>query len=131
MGIVVSLAVAGAIFQNRAFANVARILPDIDRSILRSAIAGSDSTYFGGFAPEQRKSVIEGIVEALRDIYIVVIIAGACVVLLALFLPVSDFQRQPQRDLELKYCREPSFSWGHDKGSGKVLQHESPGPSSP
>ena len=87
MGIVISLAIAGAIFQNRAVSNVVSILPGADTSSLRSAITGTDSTYFAGLSLGERVSVVDGIVKALSDVYIVVIIAGATVVLLAIFLP--------------------------------------------
>ena len=43
MGIVISLAIAGTIFQNRAVSNVVSILPSVDTSSLHSAITGTDS----------------------------------------------------------------------------------------
>lgn len=87
MGIVISLAIAGAIFQNRAVSNVVSILPGVNTSSLRSAITGSDSAYFASLHLAERKSVVDGIVKALDDVYIVVIIAGATVVLISVFLP--------------------------------------------
>ncbi|KAF6218596.1 hypothetical protein HO133_005947 [Letharia lupina] len=87
IGIVISLAIAGAIFQNRAVSNVVSILPGVDISGLRSAITGTDSAYFASLSPAERGSVTEGIVKALGDVYVVVIVAGATVILLAVFLP--------------------------------------------
>lgn len=87
MGIVVSLAIAGAIFQNRAISNVVSILPGVDTSSLRSAITGTNSAYFASLGPAERAGVVDGIVKALSDVYIPVIVAGAAVVLLAVFLP--------------------------------------------
>ena len=87
MGIVISLAIAGAIFQNRAVSNVVSILPGVDVSSLRSAITGTDSTYFASLSREERVSVVREIVKALSDVYIIVIVAGATVFLLAVFLP--------------------------------------------
>lgn len=87
MGIVVSLAIAGSIFQNRAVANVVRVLPNVDTDQLRSAITGTDSAYFTSLGSMERIKVVEGIVKALSDVYIVVMVAGAVVVLLAIFLP--------------------------------------------
>ncbi len=87
MGIVVSLAIAGSIFQNRAIANVVRVLPDVDTTLLRSAITGTDSAYFARLGSTERIQVVEGIVKALSDVYIVVIVAGAVVFVLAIFLP--------------------------------------------
>ena len=87
MGIVISLAIAGAIFQNRAVSNVVSSLPGVNTSNLRSAITGTNSAYFGTLSRGERVKVVDGIVKALSDVYIVVIIAGATVVLLAVFLP--------------------------------------------
>lgn len=87
MGIVISLAVAGAIFQNRAIGNVVSVLPEVDISSLRSAITGTNSAYFASLSPTERRSVVDGIVKALNDVYVPVIVAGATVVLLAGFLP--------------------------------------------
>ena len=87
MGIVISLAIAGSIFQNRAVANVVRVLPGVDNARLRSAITGTDSAYFQTHEYTERAQVVGGIVKALSDVYVVVIIAGAVVVVLAIFLP--------------------------------------------
>ena len=87
MGIVISLAVAGSIFQNRAVANVVRVFPGVDKTRLRSAITGTDSAYFASLASAERMQLVTGIVKALSDVYIVVMVAGAVVVVLAIFLP--------------------------------------------
>ena len=87
MGIVISLTIAGAIFQNRAVIYVVRILPGVDISSLRTAITGTNSAYLASLSHAERGRVVDGIVKALDDVYIVVIIAGALVVSLALFLP--------------------------------------------
>ena len=87
IGIVISLAIAGAIFQNRAISNVVSILPAVDTSSLRSAITGTNSAYFASLSPAERGGVVDGIVKALGDVYVPVIVAGATVVLLAIFLP--------------------------------------------
>ena len=87
MGIVISLAIAGSIFQNRAVANVVRVLPGVDNARLRSAITGTDSAYFASLASTERTQVVDGIVKALSDVYVVVMVAGAVVVVLAIFLP--------------------------------------------
>ena len=80
------LAIAGTIFQNRAVSNVS-ILPGVDTSSLRSAITGIDRAYFASLSRGERVTVVGGILMALSDVYIVVIIAGATAVLLAMFLP--------------------------------------------
>lgn len=90
MGIVVSLAIAGAIFQNQALSKIVRVLPHVDKASLREAITGTDSTYISSLPPADRAKVIGGIADAIGSVYIVVIVAGATTVVLACFLPVRD-----------------------------------------
>ena len=85
----VSLSIAGAIFQNRAIDNIVTILPGQDRNTLRSAVTGTDSTFLSSLVETERLRVIRGIVEALSSVYAVLIVAGATVFLAACFLPVS------------------------------------------
>lgn len=89
MGIVISLAVAGAIFQNQALSNVLSVLPNVDEASLRGAIIGTDSTYFSTLPPTDRAQVIRGIVAALSSVYVVLVCTGAVVVIIACFLPVG------------------------------------------
>ena len=89
MGIVISLAIAGAIFQNQAVSNVLSVLPNVDESSLRGAITGTDSTYFSTLSHSDRAQVIGAIVAALSSVYIVIIAGGGLVVIIACFLPVS------------------------------------------
>lgn len=87
MGIVISLAIAGAIFQHRAVSNAVSSLPGVNACSLRSAITGTDSAHFATLSRGERVKIVDGIVKALSDVYIVLIIAGAIVVLLVVFLP--------------------------------------------
>ena len=88
MGIVIALAIAGAIFQNLAVSNVLSVLPEANRSNIRQAITGTDSNYIATIPPSQRVMVISAIAAALSSVYIVVIVGGAVTVVLACFLPV-------------------------------------------
>ena len=88
MGIVISLAIAGAVFQNRAVSNILSILPDANESSLRQAITGTDSGYLATLSSTDSVRVIGAVVSALSSVYIVVIVGGAVTVILACFLPV-------------------------------------------
>ena len=91
LGIVVSLAIAGAIFENQAVDHVARTLPSYPRDQLRSAITGTYSSFLSSLnSPQTEKEVIHGIVEALSSVYIVVMVAGAVVTIIAILLPVRS-----------------------------------------
>ena len=89
MGIVISLAIAGAIFQNRAVSNVLSILPDANESSLWQAITGMDSSYLATLSSTDRVRVISAVVSALSSVYIVVIVGGAVTVLPASFQYVT------------------------------------------
>ena len=89
MGIVVSLAIAGAVFENEAFHKVLVIMPNVDRSTLRQGITGTDSSYFTTLTTTNRTRVLDAVILALGSVYIVVMIAGAFVLVIACLLPVS------------------------------------------
>lgn len=89
MGIVVSLAIAGAVFQNEAFRKVVSVLPNVDRGSLREAITGTNSAYFDTLSNSDRDQLLSGVVSALSSVYVVVIVAGAVTVLVAFLLPVG------------------------------------------
>lgn len=82
-GIIHSLAISGAIFQNYAFRYVSAAVKDLDLSAeqIRSAIAGTNSAVFEIMTPEQQSMAIGGIVHAMQKVYILIATAGAlCVV---------------------------------------------------
>ena len=89
LGIVVSLGIAGAIFQNRAITKIQLILPFVDDGTLRSAVTGTSSNFLAGLSPSLQDPVFAAIINALDDVYALVIAGGALTVVLALLLPVS------------------------------------------
>ena len=84
-----SLAIAGSIFQNQAVTDVAAALPAMDRDRLRDAITGTNGDFLETLPASERFAALGGIVKAIGSVYIVVIVAGATVVIIACFLPVS------------------------------------------
>ena len=89
MSIVVSLAIAGAVFENEAFRKVLVIMPIVNRSTLRQGITGTDSSYFTTLSSTNRTRVLNAVVSATGSVYIVVMVAGALLVVIACLLPVS------------------------------------------
>jgi len=87
-GIVIALAISGAVFQNIAFRNLSLVLAEMGFSEqdIRSAIAGSQSALFGKVAEEVRVKAVEGIVRAIADTYLLVVAAGAVALVMSLFL---------------------------------------------
>ena len=84
-----SLAIAGAIFENQAVSHVAHILPAYPRGDLPNAITGTYSSFLNPISsPATQKDLIHGIAEALSLVYIVVMVAGAVVTIIAVLLPI-------------------------------------------
>jgi hypothetical protein len=84
----ISLAISGTIFQNIAYQHIEEAVEGLGFSPadIHAAIAGVRSSILSTTSPEVRIAVIEGIINAIRDIWIMVIAAGSLGVLLSLFL---------------------------------------------
>lgn len=88
--ITIALAVSGTIFQNLAYQNIQNATAGLGFAAadIHAAIAGAKSIIFSSTtSPEVRAAVIEGIVEAIRDVYIMAIAAGALTIFAAFLLP--------------------------------------------
>ena len=83
-GITISLAISNAIFINGAEDRLAAILPpNVSREQIQAAIAGVGGDFVGMLPHEMQVQVLEAIVEAIRRPYILVMTAGALVVVLS------------------------------------------------
>lgn len=89
LGIVLSLAIAGAVFQNRALDDLHRIIPNVPREVLRGAITGSGSALLKDAPEHVRDMALAAIVKAMSRVYYLVMIAGTITVLGSLFMKVS------------------------------------------
>ena len=86
-GITISLAIANALFVNGAQDRLAAILPaSVGPDQIQGAIAGLGTGFVQDLSPELQTAVLEAIVEAMRRPYILVITAGALVLVLSLFM---------------------------------------------
>ncbi|MCJ1307876.1 hypothetical protein MMC25_001524 [Agyrium rufum] len=86
-GIVVSLAIAGMIYQTQALSNLQQVLPGVSEATARETRTGMNSAYIATLSPQVRRLVIEGIVKAMDRVYLLVLISGALTILIAIFLP--------------------------------------------
>jgi MFS family permease len=77
--IVISLTIAGSVFQNIAFTNLLAALAPFEVPIeeIRSALAGTQSAVFASGNAEVRAAAIKAIVQAMDKVYALVIAAGA------------------------------------------------------
>jgi hypothetical protein len=89
LGIVLSLALSGSIFQNRALESLQEILPNVPTNALRGAITGSGSTLFNDLSLEVRSQVLSAILRAMSYTYILVIVAGAMAIVGSCFMKVT------------------------------------------
>jgi hypothetical protein len=85
-GIAIMLAVANAVFLNKATNSIEQLLPDTPLGEVQAAISGVGSELFKNLSGELKRGVLEAIVESLNTVYILVIVAGAVTVVLCPFL---------------------------------------------
>lgn len=88
LGIVLALAISGAVFQNRALDELQKLLPQMTRSELRGAITGSNSGVFEQIPAATRERVLHAVVDAMSRTYYLTVAAGALTIVGSLFLKV-------------------------------------------
>ncbi|KAJ0313194.1 hypothetical protein COL516b_000123 [Colletotrichum fioriniae] len=86
-GINIALAVSNAVFLNRAEKRLTAILPDtVTEDQIQAAIAGVGTDFVTTLPPRMQQEVLEVIVEALNLPYILVITAGALVLVCSVLM---------------------------------------------
>lgn len=87
-GMVIALAINGAIFQNEGFRRVKEVLvgTGINDQDIRAALAGAKSNMLERLDPGSRKRVIEAIVRTISDGWSLVIVAGGLCLISALLM---------------------------------------------
>lgn len=86
VGIVLTLSISNASFLNQATDKISLLLPTASRPTVQQAVSGVNGALFGSLDAATRRSVLEAIVAAIDDTYIMVIVAGCAVVILSLFM---------------------------------------------
>lgn len=89
LGIVLALAISGAVFQNKALDELQKLLPRMARSQLRGAISGTNSGLFKKMPDCTREDVLHAVVDAMSRTYYLVVAAGALTIIGSLFMKVS------------------------------------------
>ncbi|TVY83737.1 Efflux pump DEP3, partial [Lachnellula suecica] len=85
-GITISLAIANTVFLNGSQNRIAALLPDAPLSEIQLALQGSRSTFLQSLTASQQAAVLEAIVDAISQTYILVIVAGSLVAALSLLM---------------------------------------------
>ncbi|KAG8626046.1 hypothetical protein KVT40_006447 [Elsinoe batatas] len=81
-GIAFGLAIAGAVFVNKAISGLEVLLPNASRADLQLAITGTSGAYFRTLPGDLQSQCIDAVVLALRDVFIPVYV-GVAVCLVA------------------------------------------------
>jgi len=86
--IVIALTISYATFQNIGFSHVSAALvgQGFSAEDIHAALAGAKSDIFTNVSPEVRQQVIAGIVKAINDGYILVIVSGIVTLIASLFM---------------------------------------------
>lgn len=86
--IVIALTITSTVFQNIGYKHVSQALSGLNftPADIHAALAGAKSAVFESVTPQVKAKVIEGIVKAIGDGYILVITAGAIGTIAAIFL---------------------------------------------
>lgn len=86
--IVIALTISYATFQNIGFSHVSAALvgQGFSAEDIHAALAGAKSNIFTNVSPEVRQAVIAGIVKAINDGYILVIVSGVVTLIASIFL---------------------------------------------
>ena len=84
-GIVISLVIAGQVFQSTAIRNLEAVLAGLGFSTtdIHNAVAGAQSTVFETLSGELREQAVLAITKAMQKVFIMVIVAGAVITVAA------------------------------------------------
>ncbi|KAH6694900.1 putative HC-toxin efflux carrier [Leptodontidium sp. MPI-SDFR-AT-0119] len=83
-GITIVLAIANAVLLNNSQDKIQQILPDVPLADIQAAILGARSGFVQSLSPELKEGVLNAIVSAISDTYILCIAGGALVAVLSL-----------------------------------------------
>jgi MFS family permease len=85
-GVTIALSIANSVFLNKSQTRIQALLPDVPTQEIQQAIAGAGSQFFNNLTGPVREEVLQAIVSAMSKTYILVITAGALVIVLSLFM---------------------------------------------
>ena len=89
-GVAIALAIANSVFLNESSNAIRALLPNIPTSQIQAAISGAGSDFLKNLTAEMREKVLHAIVHAMSKVYIMDIVAGIVVILLALLMKPGE-----------------------------------------
>lgn len=86
VGITIALAIANSLFLNKSQTRISEIPPKVPLKEIQTAIEGARSSLFETLSPDVKAEMLEAIVNSISKTYILVITAGASVMVLSLLM---------------------------------------------
>ena len=114
LGITLALAISSAVFQTVAFDELTTLLPDLPPDTVRNIVQGTSSGLLETMAESKINEVLDAIVHAISQAYVLVLTAGALTVICACLMKVSAPQHIPlSLDCILLRCmaRSTNLCW--------------------
>lgn len=103
LGITLSLAISGAVFQGVAMDGLTPLFPDSPPAEVRNIITGTSGGLLATLSEAKTQQVLDIIVDAMSKTYVMVLTAGAVTVISAAMMKVSDIS------LSLSLLSFPAF----------------------
>ncbi|KAI1147628.1 major facilitator superfamily-domain-containing protein [Nemania diffusa] len=85
-GITLALLISNSIFLNESTKAIATILPGEPKDVIQQAISGFGSSFFNSLTSDERRDVLNAIVESIDKTFITVITASALSLVLSIFM---------------------------------------------
>jgi len=85
-GVTISLAIANAVFLSLAQNSIQKILPGVPKGDVQAAISGVGGQFLKTLDAETQVAVLEAIIGAIQNVFILGIAAGCLAVLLSIFM---------------------------------------------
>lgn len=101
-GVTISLTIANAVFLNLAQNSIRNILPGLAKGDVQAAITGVGGPFLKTLDQETQKRILEAIIEAIRKVFILGIVAGVLAVLLSTLMNrgAIDLSQPPPQEGE-------------------------------
>ncbi|KAL8697937.1 MAG: hypothetical protein Q9201_006842 [Fulgogasparrea decipioides] len=89
-GGLISLAIANSVFLNKSSDGIRAVLPNVPLQQVQALISGSGSAFLKTLDERTRQRVLNAVVDAMQNVYILSIVAGALAMLLALLMKPGE-----------------------------------------
>lgn len=90
LGITLSLAISGTVFQDVAFKKLTPLFPDESASSIRDIITGTSGSLLESLDATKTKEVLDAIISAMSRTYVLVLTAGALTVVASCMMKVCS-----------------------------------------